>query len=131
MIFSLASEDVVFEEFDGDLVVLDLATGRYFGFNDAATALWRALVDGASVEDLVAAAPSVDGIGAFVTRLVEAGLLTASEVPSASADLSALGALAGAPTVEVYDDLSDLILADPIHDVDAEAGWPKAMTATG
>ena len=26
--------------------------------------------------------------------------------------------------VEVFDDLADLLVADPIHDVDQEAGWP-------
>ena len=30
-----------------------------------------------------------------------------------------------APDLEIYDDLSDLILADPIHDVDNAEGWPK------
>jgi hypothetical protein len=28
------------------------------------------------------------------------------------------------PAIEVYDDLAELMLADPIHDVDEQAGWP-------
>jgi hypothetical protein len=24
----------------------------------------------------------------------------------------------------VFDDLADLLIADPVHDVDEEAGWP-------
>jgi hypothetical protein len=29
-----------------------------------------------------------------------------------------------APAMEVFDDMADLIKADPIHDVDDVAGWP-------
>ena len=29
------------------------------------------------------------------------------------------------PRIEVFDDLAELILADPIHDVDEQAGWPS------
>jgi hypothetical protein len=35
-----------------------------------------------------------------------------------------LSALDGAIKLEVFDDLSELLVADPIHDVDEEAGWP-------
>ena len=40
-IFRVAGPDIVFEEFDGELVVLNLASGRYFGFNAPAAAVWR------------------------------------------------------------------------------------------
>ena len=29
-----------------------------------------------------------------------------------------------APRIEIFDDLAELIFADPIHDVDEQAGWP-------
>jgi hypothetical protein len=35
----------------------------------------------------------------------------------------AAGAVFAPPRLEVFDDLQDLFLVDPIHDVD-EAGWP-------
>jgi hypothetical protein len=29
------------------------------------------------------------------------------------------------PVLEVYTDMQDLLLLDPIHEVDEEAGWPS------
>jgi hypothetical protein len=29
-----------------------------------------------------------------------------------------------APTLNTYTDLQDFLLADPLHDVDEQAGWP-------
>ena len=29
------------------------------------------------------------------------------------------------PTLKKYDDMADLLLVDPIHDVAAETGWPE------
>jgi hypothetical protein len=121
---------VVFEEFDGDLVVLDLSTGRYFGFNQTATLLWRALIDGAAPADIVTAAPDLPGVAEFVEKLVGHGLLIASDAVAQQGWASeALAQSNTAPTVDLYDDLADLILSDPIHDVDAESGWPKTRTA--
>ncbi len=45
--FQISGPDVIFEDFDGALVDLNLSTGQYFGFNPAAAALWEAVVSGA------------------------------------------------------------------------------------
>jgi len=36
----------------------------------------------------------------------------------------ASGAPFATPVVEVFNDLADLIAIDPVHEVDASAGWP-------
>jgi Coenzyme PQQ synthesis protein D (PqqD) len=33
------------------------------------------------------------------------------------------------PMLEKFTDMEDLLLLDPIHEVDVEAGWPNAKTA--
>ena len=30
-----------------------------------------------------------------------------------------------APALEIYDDMAELILSDPIHEVDEDVGWPR------
>ena len=42
--------------------------------------------------------------------------------PAATA--AELAAAPGPFTVEMFEDLADLILTDPVHDVDHDAGWP-------
>ena len=50
----------------------------------------------------------------------------ATDTPSADDAVMAAELAAAEPqfTVEVFDDLADLLIADPIHDVEATAGWP-------
>ena len=36
-----------------------------------------------------------------------------------------------APVVETFADLQDLIVLDPVHEVDATAGWPNRPTDVG
>jgi hypothetical protein len=51
-------EDVAFREIDREAVLLNLASGHYYGMNQAGTRAWMLLVDGLS-------------LGAVVDRLVE------------------------------------------------------------
>lgn len=132
--YEVPGPDIVFERFDGDLVVLNLSTGKYFGLNPAAAVLWDALVTGVPAADLVAAGAAPGLLEGFLSQLAAHGLLVATPAtkpvvlkPEAAA---ALAALSDVPQIEVFDDLADLILADPIHDVDAEAGWPHLPPPT-
>lgn len=115
--FIPSSPDVVHEDFDGDLVILNLQTGAYFGLNPAAATLWNEIMAG---RDPAQAAG--DAGAQFVSRLQELGLVIPSDTPAEPTAPLTLGA---APVIDAYSDLSDLILADPIHDVDEAAGWPK------
>ncbi|MEJ6479486.1 MAG: PqqD family protein [Octadecabacter sp.] len=115
--FQLTGPDVVGEEFDGEVVVLNLKTGQYFGLNESGVALWSAILAGADPADIAGISGSE-----FAAHLVELGLISQSAEPPVPAEKLTLD---GAPRIDVYDDLSDLILADPIHDVDTEKGWPK------
>jgi hypothetical protein len=138
--YAVASPDIVAEEFEGEFVVLDLSCGKYYSMNAAASAVWRAIGAGASVEalgDAVEGAPAVtrQSIHDFADKLVEYGCLARSDAPGAAtvdpATIAVLKASGAPPTVELFDDLADLIMADPIHDVEETAGWPvrKPMAA--
>lgn len=131
--YVVASSDIVSEEFDGEFVVLDLSCGKYFSMDEAASAIWRAIVSGVSTELLVEAAGNGGAVTsasiyAFLEKLVEYGCLVPSDSPGSAAideaTLQRLGTSDKPPTVEVFDDLAELIMADPIHDVEEAAGWP-------
>ena len=115
--YNLAGPDVVHEEFDGEIVVLNLQSGQYFGLNEPGAALWMAIQSGGDPH----AVSAMHG-AAFAEKLVNLGLIVATDEAATPAQAQDF---ATAPSIEAYDDLSDLILADPIHDVDEERGWPK------
>jgi hypothetical protein len=131
--YAVASADIVSEEFEGEFVVLDLSCGKYYSMDAAASALWRAIVAGASMRDLGQALEGAPGVNAqsiheYAEKLVEYGCLTRSDVPGTAqvdaATIEMLRASGSPPTVEMFEDLADLILADPIHDVEETVGWP-------
>lgn len=130
---TVASPRCVADDFGGEIVALNLDTGFYFSLRDLAGAIWRDLLSGHSVEDVVnglggPGEPIAGEATAFVDRLVAEGLLRPSEQqmpPAAPSTVAAFVAngITGI-VVDAYDDMRDLVLTDPIHEVDEEAGWP-------
>ena len=106
-----------------------LGTGSY---TDVVAAV-DALLAGAAVSKVLEALQALEGcpedmeekLTAFVQALLEKEILTAGETTDAGCAIDA-GALTDgfALTVDAFDEVQDLILADPIHDVDVERGWP-------
>lgn len=120
--YSISSSDIVFEEFGGEMVILNLGSGKYFGLNASGAMSWDAISKGATVARLTPETAKQTQLAVFIERLLEFGLITPADVDSGYAPSSFN--LNAAPEIEVYDDLADLIIADPIHDVDADSGWP-------
>ena len=50
------SEDVVFREVSGEMVLLDLSSGTYFGLNEVGARIWTLLHHGGSLRDAFDAA---------------------------------------------------------------------------
>ena len=128
--FEVRSRDVVAESFDDELIVLDLLSGKYFSLAGGAALVWRALLAGHSLDTLAAGLPADDerraGAAGVVESLIANELIVARDKPAAGpADLVAAFATTTRPfAIDSFDDLSELLVADPIHDVDPKAGWP-------
>lgn len=124
--YKIAGPDIVFEEFDDDLVVLNLSTGQYFDFNKAAQSLWDVLSCAGDVNEIGRALKNPHDLAPFVEDLIRYQLLAegSDTQPLSETAIHLLQEITEKPTVDRYDDLADLIVADPIHDVDTQEGWP-------
>ncbi len=131
--FSINTPDVVAERFDGEYVILNLQSGKYFALSGAAPAVWDDVMAGHSPASLATAVgerdpAKSDKISNFLHALIAEALIVSApgKAPAASPPLSTDILLRGAGDLrfEVFDDMADLILADPIHDADEESGWP-------
>jgi hypothetical protein len=131
---------VVHDEIDGEVVVINFATGSYYSLTATAVPIWALLRSGATAEEAVAvieAGFATDGhdvaaaVQAFLTELEREGLIAAAPTgdgPDGSAVAASPSTAAEpyvAPVVEKFTDMEDLILLDPVHDV-SQAGWPNA-----
>ena len=136
--FAIRRPEVVSEVFDAETVVVDLVAGRYYAFNATATAIWSRLALRPTLDEVAAAlTPAFGGaelaraeVAPFLDRLVEAGLVLRTDgAPEETTAAAAVPpALAAGPLppadFEVFTDLEDLLVLDPIHDLD-ESGWPS------
>jgi hypothetical protein len=87
------SEHVAWRTIDGEAVVVDLRSDRMYGLNRSATAVWKALESGSSIDEMVhcltpdatphsPTPPEVlDALRAFLAELVQLGLANGSTAP--------------------------------------------------
>ncbi|MCX7671581.1 MAG: PqqD family protein [Anaerolineae bacterium] len=135
--YRVDSSIVIGEVLDGEAIIVNLNTGIYYSLDGAGAAVWTAVQAGATLGELIqlvaarydgAPAEITAGVTALVEELVAEGLLVASEgAAAAPGPLPAPPAAERPPFVQPilqkYTDMADLLLLDPIHEVD-EQGWP-------
>lgn len=123
---------VVSETVADEAIVINMESGSYHRIAGAASQLWNALAEGCAFDrwaekakvDLSVLTPA--HLAALALSLGEVNLILLDD--TGRAQLRNLADTAGSPLdpVESYDDMADLLLIDPIHDVD-EHGWPEAQ----
>lgn len=112
---------VVADDIDGMAVIINLESGAYYSGTDSTAQAWSAVTAGASVSELAEAlAVPASTVGAFVAHLMAEGLVRPrASVPQPWSAAAASSRLA----LDRFDDLEDLLLLDPVHDVTGQ-GWP-------
>ncbi len=141
--FKLNESQVVFENYDDEIVLINLASGSYFSMTGVAAAIWAFAEKGASIEQVIDGvatryegnrediAPSIES---FLITLSDEGLMLKidgdapiselAQDPLPAADRSADIIPFEPPLLNRYTDMQDLILLDPVHEVD-DTGWPN------
>lgn len=133
-----ARPDVIDEVFDGEAVLVHLRTGYYYALSPAGTAIWRLLAPGRSPAAVAAAVAGATGrdeaaaVAAFAATLVAEELaVPAAEPAPAPLEAELAGIPGGEPTLQRFDDMQDLLMLDPIHDLDLDGdGWPVGRDGT-
>ncbi len=142
--YTIKSPQVIHETVDAEAVIVNLETGNYYMLKETGERIWAALARGASVRNIVdelgGAADGTDGVleatvSAFLGELLEEGLIVPA--PEAADAPRAAGAPAGAgrgtpvppPVLQKFQDMKELILLDPVHEVHEDLGWPHPRPA--
>lgn len=132
MNYQLKTPPSIAELVDGEYVVINLDTGKYFNMIGLGAEVFEALISGVSISAIQAVRYDeafVKALNAFVAQALEEGLIAETvNVPSdqlikdidLSADIETL-------KINVYTDMQELLGLDPIHEVDASQGWPHKV----
>jgi len=145
--FRINSPKVIHETIDGETVIVNLDSGNYYSLDTVGADIWDAVGKGLPVDHIIEdisfkfagnreeIEPSVR---LFMSELLQETLIAPCDPGSAgneeTHDTPAKSTPSDgllpfkAPTLQKYSDMQELLLLDPIHEVD-ETGWPNAKSA--
>ena len=141
--FRVNSPKVIQETIDGEVVIVNLDNGNYYSLDNVGTDIWSLIESGAAVAEIVDGITQryegnhidvENAVNQFVAELQQEALI----VPDGAKEPEGITGLdmqvkTGAdterlrfevPILHTYTDMQDLLLLDPIHEVD-ETGWPN------
>ena len=141
--YRIEAASVVSDVIDGEAVMLHRGSGDYFSADGTGCLIWQWIGEGhgrarmlSELESRFAAEPAelAAALDGFLAELASHGLVHEDGAASASAE-AAVAAMPGEraaftrPVLNVYSDIRNLLLLDPIHDVSEESGWPVPKPA--
>jgi hypothetical protein len=132
--FCVDHANISWERVSGEVIAIQLNTGKYYSFSSVAADIWSLADKGVNFQnvlDVLRAFYSSSEIAEsevkeFISKCFIERLLIQCESENQSFDLpNDISRVAWTtPQLNEYSDLQDLILVDPIHDVD-DSGWPN------
>jgi hypothetical protein len=137
--YAINSPPVVHESFVDEAVIVNLNSGAYYSLDKCGLAIWNLIAAGASIGEMVDRisgryTAAREDILAAVVELISS--LRREDLIQPAAEGNNLGIAPDAnsnggekipfepPRLNKFTDVEDLLVLDPIHDVDA-AGWPQ------
>ena len=140
--FKINTPKVIHENFDDEVVIINLDTGNYYSFDKIGAGVWDLLEAGASIAEVIQrAVETYQGerteiektLHVFIEDLqkeqliipldAQASIAAKPAAAQASVQSNAEKPVFKAPGMQKFTDMQDLLLLDPIHEVD-EKGWP-------
>lgn len=144
--FRINRPRVIHETIDGEVVMIDFDTGNYYSLNKAGADIWGLISRGATLGETIEGVSSLysgrgevieDGVSRLVAELKQEELIEPCAPGECELHVGPDRQLENpsdgdkpefeAPALFKYNDMQDLLLLDPIHEVD-ESGWPSTKT---
>ena len=129
------------ELIDEEVVIINMVSGSYYSLTDLGALIWDMIEQGLSLDRIVQAlvnqydaSPEViqDSLDQLMVSLMTEELIVTATSETTMAEVISIETVAAltakkpflSPVLSKYDDMQELLLVDPIHDVD-ESGWPN------
>jgi hypothetical protein len=137
--YSTSTPTLISRQFGDEIVLANYDSGLYYSLIGTGVDIWLGLKAGLAVEEIVAvlcttysrdAADIPSAVQSFVDHLKAEGLLLRLDKITERQHWSPAAHSFSPPVLERFDDLRDLLLLDPVHEV-AQAGWPLRTNDVG
>lgn len=139
--YKIRTPQISHETIDGETVIINLDNGNYYSIDGVGADIWNLIDSGANINqisELISENYNIDkdevhkSIEELTNELISEGLIVNSK-NNEKFDKAAINLVSlennknpeyKKPSLEKYTDMQDLLLLDPIHEVDDESGWP-------
>jgi hypothetical protein len=141
--YEINRPQVIAEVVDDEVVAINLDSGCYYNLRDFGALIWLGVEGYGSAARIAAAFADrcgadreevEDAVAGFLAELQREGLIRPSANGASGDGAAALHSISPRiaadgpgrfepPSLEKFTDLEDLLLLDPVHDVDGQ-GWP-------
>ena len=137
--YRVGSPNIVSETFDDEVVIVNLDDGNYYSLNNVGVEIWGIIKDGAQADEIASHIArryneNNDNIEKrvydFVEKLLQENLISSCDknesktITTPRVDTQPDKLEFKAPVLQKYTDMQELLLLDPIHEVD-DSGWPS------
>ena len=136
-ILQVNKQDVVFEVFDEEIIIIHLGSGNYYSYGGTGTVIWKMLEIGITFEDmqnriknqyngdsqemahiLKESINELEKEGLIVRKADKSDLNETNPAPLVVPKTEGNKPVFQTPKLEKHDDMQDFLLVDPIHDID-------------
>ena len=127
--------NIAHEVFGDEVVIVNLYSGIYYSLRGIAAQVWIRAIQNYSLNEILAdlsliyediAAENKQQVSELITDLLDKNLITGVQEKTAAKvefDSTLPKKLFVKPEIEVFLDMQEILLLDPVHDVDKN-GWP-------
>lgn len=138
--YEISTPTVIGEVLDDEAIIVNLDSGAYYSLRHVGATFWSLLDHQPTAAELIQAMCQrysgdpvliADSITTLLAQAEAEQLIRTLDIPedesTAHTPPTATASLPPfiSPVLEKYTDMADLLLLDPIHEVDEAAGWPK------
>lgn len=141
--FEINTPKVVDEVFEDEVIIINLESGNYYSLPGAGVLIWKLLVEGATAVEITNelncryygnGSSMSESLGELILELKQEDIIVERQQRAGTRLMNRPHEILEterlrfeAPHLQKYSDLQDLLLLDPIHDVN-DMGWPSRMT---
>ena len=139
----LTNQSVIISQvIDDEAIIVNIETGVYYSLREPGATAWRLMEQGVTVESIIkeltqkyngSLTDITSGVQLLLDELESENLITRTQSPVQDDVVSPTSSEFTAsqkqpfcmPVLEKFDDMAQLLLLDPVHEVNEE-GWPHA-----
>lgn len=141
--YLISNDQIIHESIDGETMIVNLVEGTYYSTVGSGGLVWQMIVNGNSLDDCIQVCQDqyqcdsqeqvAVSVESFISDLIKENLILdindqpQQELVSSDLVVEVRGEFV-APELHKYSDMQELLLLDPIHDVD-DSGWPHPKNA--